>query len=456
MVVGSIARRGQSEKVNESVTDLDTDLSETYDARLSALGDWLATEPPMGDVAHAGRRLLLDTVACAIAGFRKVGLDRLSAAGGGYALLGADATLDPAEAAYAFALAACADEACEGLAFAHGRPGLHAVAGGIGAALRADADLDGLIDAVAAGFEFGGRMGGLFRARPGVHVDGTWGLVAATVAARRLYGGGGSALAAACQAALCQMPASLYLPVSQGADLRNSYSGHAAAAGMLVAASLATGMATPQGAVDAAAGFAFDRDDAAWLPPGRRLMLEGYLKPYPSVRHTHYGVEAAKLWRAARPDAAADAIQPVRLEIYPEAVVYCGNRAPTTPIMAQFSLSYTLAYSLIHGDLTPAAYEPAAFADPTLRALEARIEIAPVEALGAGGGRRARLAVGDGWRREVDGAPGDADAPLTDDQLAAKVRTFAAGRVDPDRTERLIDDLLGGPGDRPVRALLAP
>ena len=119
------------------------------------------------------------------------------------------------------------------------------VAAGVGAGLRVDASLRGLLDAIVAGFEFGGRMGGLFRARPGIHVDGTWGSVAAAVTARRLYGGDGADLAAATTAALCQMPASLYLPVAQGADLRNSYSGHAASAGLLIAASLATGMTTP-------------------------------------------------------------------------------------------------------------------------------------------------------------------------------------------------------------------
>ena len=432
--------------------------AEGYEARLAALGEWLASGPD-AESERAARRLLLDTIACAVAGFRKVDAAFLAAGAGGHVLIGADRPLGPSEAAYALAVAACADEACEGLAFAHGRPGLHAVAAGVGAAMRVDASLAALIDAVVAGFEAGGRLGALFRARPGVHVDGTWGLAAATVAASRLYGGDGPALAAAMAAALCQMPASLYLPVAQGADLRNSYSGHAAAAGLLIAASLAGGMAAPTGAVEAAAGYAFERDDAAWVGPGRRLILEGYLKPYPSVRHTHYGIEAARRWRRERPAAAIDAIRRATLEIYPEAVVYCGNRAPKTAIMAQFSLSYTLAYSLAHGDLTPAAYEAEALGDPGLQTLEARIETRPVEALGASGARRARLTVEEAgarpWGIEVDQAPGDAVAPFSDAALADKVRAFCAGRIAPGRTERLIDEVLAGSGDIAVRALLA-
>ncbi len=431
---------------------------ESYDAKLNSIGAWLDRETVGGDVGHAARRLLLDTLACAVAGFRKVDLTFLGAGDGGHALPGADARLGPSEAAYALAVAACADEACEGLAFAHGRPGLHAVAAGVGAALRAGTNLDVLLASIVAGFEFGGRTGAMFRARPGIHVDGTWGLVAATVAARRAFGGEGAALADAASAALCQMPASLYLPVSQGADLRNSYSGHAASAGILIAASLATGMATPAGAVEAAAGYAFDRDDGAWVGPGRKLILEGYLKPYPAVRHTHYGIEAARAWRRAHPDVPAAGIGPVTLRIYPEATVYCGNRAPTTPIMAQFSLSYTLAYSLVHGDLTPAAYEAAALANEGLRGLEASIRIEAVEALGAGGARQAELAVGSdaaAWSMTVDSAPGDAGRPLSDRELADKARAFCQDRLTDARVERLIADVLEGPGAMSVADLLA-
>lgn len=428
-----------------------------FDAALRELADWLAETTIDGPTERAARRLLLDTVACAVAGFRKTPSGLLQADLGGHRLLGADGPVGPAEAAYAFAVAACADEACEGLAFAHGRPGLHAVSAGVGAALKQNASLEALLGAIVAGFEVGGRMGALFRAKPGIHVDGAWGLIAAAVAARRVYGGDGAALAAAASAALCQMPAGLYLPVSQGADLRNSYSGHAAAAGMLLAASVASGMTTPTGAIEAAGGYGFRLEPDAWLGPGRWLIQEGYLKAYPSVRHTHYGVEAAKAWKREHPDIEPDAITAVRLEIYPEAVTYCGNRAPTTPIMAQFSLSYTLAHALIHGDLTPDAYEAEALSAPSATRLEALMEIKADETLGREGAREARLAIiadTNEWSLRVDKAPGDAQTPMTDEQLTAKVRSFCRGRIPDDRAERLIDDILSGSPNLSARQIL--
>jgi len=429
-----------------------------YDARLRELGSWIDQTPLDAAANHVARRLLLDTLACTVAGLRKVDLQYLCSSDSRPSFLGTNSTLGPTEAAYVVALAACADEACEGLAFAHGRPGLHAVAAAIGAALRTDAILDALLDAISASFEFGGRMGGLFRAKPGIHVDGTWGLVAATVAARRLFNNpDGEALASAASAALCQMATSLYLPVSQGADVRNSYSGHAASAGVLLAASLATGMTVPANAVENAGGFALNRDDTAWLEPGRRLLLEGYLKPYPSVRHTHYGVEAARSWWQAHQPELPGAISAVTLEIYPEAVTYCGNRAPVSAIMAQFSLSYTLAYTLARGDLTPAAYEDRVLQRSDIAALERLIQIKPIDAFGENGQRKARLTIksdGSEWSQEIEQVPDDTAQPLTDDALTAKTRTYCLDRLGAVRTEKLILDILSGPGDQPVRTLL--
>ncbi len=156
-----------------SPTDQAADL---YDTRMRALGQWVEQTPLDTAADHAARRLLLDTLACAVAGLRKVDLQYLGQPSGQPGFLGTDTTLGPAEAAYVVALAACADEACEGLAFAHGRPGLHAVAAAIGAAMRTGATLASLLDAVSAGFEFGGRMGALFRAKPGTHetAPGGW------------------------------------------------------------------------------------------------------------------------------------------------------------------------------------------------------------------------------------------------------------------------------------------
>ncbi len=84
--------------------------------------------------------------------------------------------------------------------------------------------------------------------------------------------------------------------------------------------------------------------------------------------------------------------------------------------MAQFSLSYTLAYAFARGDLTPAAYEGDVLQGSAITALEQLIQIQPVAAFGENGQRRARL-----------------------------------GK---DRTARLIQDILHGPGDQPVHTLL--
>ena len=84
---------------------------------------------------------------------------------------------------------------------------------------------------------------------------------------------------------------------------------------------------------------------------------------------------------ASKPRCACAAIRRLRwsgfgaikLQIYPEAVQYCGIRAPRTAIQAQFSLSYAIAAALTLGDLGPEAYRDVG--DATLTRLEQSVVI---------------------------------------------------------------------------------
>src|SRR5687768_1348577 len=87
----------------------------------------IAAEPK---VLERARLLLLDTIACAVVGFAEPEpqeLARTLAVSGMTGRWPGAPGLDMVPAAFAAAVAACWHEACEGLARAHGRPGLHAV-----------------------------------------------------------------------------------------------------------------------------------------------------------------------------------------------------------------------------------------------------------------------------------------------------------------------------------------
>lgn len=420
---------------------------------------WDSSSTENDDVAARTRELLLDTVGCAISStaepqvaalFRQAEL----ADPGLIRFPGSPNRLSHAGFCAAFAAAACWQEACEGLAAAHGRPGLHAIPAVLATGLARGLPLGAVLDAVVAGYEVGGRMGILCRIRPGMHVDGTWGSFAAAAAACRLAGSSAETAMAALNHVACHMPFSLYWPIAAGSTARNSYPGHGAAHGAAAAVASMAGLGGPLGSIAEMLRLALatDLDCLPETPgPGRWLLPEGYLKPYPAVRHVHYGVAAAEAWHATGHAHPGD-ITAIRLRTYPEAITYCGNRNPTTAIQAQFSLSYGAARTLAVGRLDPIAYSAASLEDPLVRRLEALVELQADPAAAHRRGCTMQVTAGDNlWITTVDRVPGDPGTPMTRAQVREKFLAYA-GPVIGDRhanaiATRLLDGELSAPLD---------
>ena len=422
---------------------------------------WAWDGPPPGSpAATQARLLLLDSLGCALAGLLhdkpRAMAAALAPAFPGPLRLPFCPPLGPAGAAAVLAAAMPWDEANEGLARAHGRPGL-AVAPLALAALLQGATLDEALAAFALGYEVAGRAGEAWRLRPGMHVDGSWHALCAAAAAARLAGGDREAAARAVRVAACQVPFSLYAPIKAGMDGRNSYPAHAVLLGQLAAGSALAGMDAPAG------GFLEARELALGLtepppcaPVGEWLLAQAYIKPFAGVRHAHYAAAAALELRQQIPPG----VEPERLVLhtYAEALRYAGNRAPGSAITAQFSLSWAVAAALAQGDLAPAAYADAALADPALRRLEQRVELLEEPEWTAAGRRAATLSaiLPDGRRLSgtASSVAGDAERPMTPGAVANKLRRFLAPGYPPGVAEALMD-LLHAAGDaRPGAALL--
>ncbi len=417
-----------------------------------ALDDWLvrvcASAPSINAIERA-RLLLLDTVGCAIAGLQAPSVAALVAH---WAALDTGTFMLPvpgnqSETAWALrpprvslstaasllATAACWDEACEGLASAHGRPGVPVVAGVLALGVARGHSMDQVLRALVVGYEVGGCMGAWLRIRAGMHVDAGWPALGAAAAAAILLDGSAKSVRDAIEITAAQLPFGLYLPVTQGADARNTYLGHAAQLGIQSAMAAAAGVVAPRGALQAHAWLALgiehpmlERSCKPWL------IEQGYLKAWPAVRHVHYAVAAALEMRRQLGGESNQrdwllSLFRIRLLIYPEAITYCANRAPDTPIQAQFSLSFGVAAALCLGRLEPDVYREPAFFDPTLRRLEALIEIAPDTV--AGGGRHADLRIE--WTdqpprsQRVRAVPGDIECPLGAHETRAKFVRYA-------------------------------
>ena len=339
---------------------------------------------PLLAALNAARWLWHDSVCCASSGFQSPEVRALWAqhreyAPGDFSVPGLAGGLNVSAAAFVNAVAICRDEACEGLAIAHGRPGVAIIA-----AL-----------AYLQGFEQ-------------------------------------SKIVDALEICASQLPASLYLPVSQGSLSRNTYLGRSAWLGLMATISAAAGIGAPQGAAQSYAQMILQRQDPAAIAIHPTWLIEqSYWKPYACVRHVQYGASAALTLRQQIADP--DSIDAIRLHVYPEAIAYCGNRAPRQLISAQFSLSHGIAAMLRFGALGPYQYRDEALADPVVQRLEAMVQLIarpvtehPPGPLARGADLEIRCD-GQWLRASVQGIDGDPGQPASVAQRVEKFMKYCNG-----------------------------
>jgi 2-methylcitrate dehydratase PrpD len=439
--------------------------------RLAGIGEFLrhftavtASSTPLPTAVSAKTRLmLLDTVACMLAARNApevLGLEsHLSRLDAGSFQFPGGKPLSNLGAAAVAAMSATWDEACEGLALAHGRPGVPVMAALLPQAVSTDAELGTLLRSIVAGYEVGARAGAWLRIQSGMHVDANWPSLGVASAMSDLLGLPLAARLGALNIAACQLPTSLYLPVASGANARNTYLPHSAWLGVLAASAAAAGVSAPG---DALPHYA-EKFSAAGEEPSfaadRFLILDAYLKPHAAVRHVHFGAEAARLLRERLPGGAASgtaAITAIRLAVYREAITYCGNRAPRQPIQAQFSLSFGIAAALVHGGIEAGVYREESFHSPELRRLEALVQIEADEALTAAGARGATLvidAAGQQLEQTVGAIKGDPERPMTEEEVSEKFLRYASCCVETGSARRFAEAVLNGPSDLGMRRL---
>ena len=351
--------------------------------------------------------------------------------------------LSPAGIAALGAAAACWDEGCEGNSAAHGRPGFPVVATLLALAQNRHATVAELLLALVTGYEIGARAGELWRIPPGWHVDGGWHSLAVAAGVARMVSGPGS-IQPAIEAAACQIPASLYLPIAVGSVVRNTYPSHAVLLGIMAASAASAGFDMPSGVLEEGRKLILRASSQiAPTPAGQWTVLEGYLKLFVGVRHTHYGVEAALRLRK-NPAFSLEKISAIKLQVYGEAVQYCGNRAPRTVIQAQFSLSYSIAAALVLGELGPDAYDDVA--NPAIARLEKLVVIVvdPERVR-----RGANLTIDFGKIQLVESAEnivGDPARPITKDDVIRKFHRYVEPNLGRNRAQALVDFFIDGDG----------
>jgi 2-methylcitrate dehydratase PrpD len=295
-------------------------------------------------------------------------------------------------------------------------------------------------DAFLLGAEAACRIGmvlGRAHYQRGFHQTATAGAFGAAVAAGRLYG-----------LDPAQMRQAVSLVSTRASGLKSQFgtmgkpfnAGIAAANGVEAAAlakrgfiSCDDGIGGPQGFVDTHSD-APDHDGPWENPPPRRFVFEDIkYKLHACCHGTHAMIEALLAARRRQALFAADVAR-IGVRTHSRWLRVCDLKQPRTGLEAKFSYGLLAAMVLSGIDTaSDATYTDALCADPDLRALAGRVEVAGDDAL-TDMQCHVRIAFADG--RHVDSAH-DLAAAMPDDDLASGLRNKARGLLGEELASRL-------------------
>ncbi|RAH99385.1 hypothetical protein DLJ53_22930 [Acuticoccus sediminis] len=405
-----------------------------------AFSGFSADSMPASSRAHAAR-VYADTIACMVGGLCDAEVARFARRFSGH---GVTEPLTGLKAAYGnlaliLGFAAAALELDDGHYETGSHPAAHAAAGALAVAAQLKSDDKARFEAFLVGYEVGARVGLGTTLRPDAHGHGTWGAIGAAAAAAHLTGREPEDFAAILDiAGGLGLGTSVTAPM-KGGTIRSAWVGVAARNGLLALDLHDAGVTGEPGGIEAVfgkvLGSAFDADAAAAGLGETFLIDTNFMKLDASCRETQGALAA---FRAAWPAGhAASEIAWIEIATFDPAA-NLSEREPVNVMAGRFSIPATVALAAGAKPITAANYE-AAVQSPMMREVMRRIEVVedpdatdalPVRRCTA----RVHLIDGTEYEATVDGAPGDADQPLSPADLRAKFDAlFAeAGRGDAD------------------------
>ena len=319
---------------------------------------------------------------------------------------------------------------------AHVMPAVFALAEELGGKSWAD-----VTTALTVGYEVYNRLSAM--AQPGLvhrgfHSTGTAGAAACGAACARLLGLNAEQTYAAVGIAAIQA-SGLFIVAESGQACKPLNPANAARTGILSAKLAAAGVEGPELPLESKNGWFHAMTDAVHYEMLDGLgetftVCESYLKPYPSCRHTHCGIEAAA-WvgeELRRRGLSTEAAERVEIRIYPNAIRVVGDIAlPKNPEEAKFSLRFGVAAALTTGGYTLDDLERAPTGEEKrLTGITALIPDEAMENIPAGI-RGARLSVlladGTSVEKTVLLPKGDAANPFTWEDMRQKAEACMKG-----------------------------
>lgn len=268
----------------------------------------------------------------------------------------------------------------EGNTYAKGHPGIQVVPAALAVAQEQGLPGDALLMAVALGYEVSSRINRAARIREIIHPHGTFGVIGAAVAVGRLLGFEPRQMLTLLNVAASMPMASSYRTLSDGATVRNIYTGHSGYMGQIAARLVESGFSGERDGVATTfgeiLGEQFDRNTVlAGL--GREWMVaDGYFKLHPTARSIQSAIDALEDLMTRLPSGGIVPAHITRITV--NTYRLAASKAQQVVINsfgAKFSIPFAVATIIYHGRSGLESFSEAAVANPVIRELALRVEV---------------------------------------------------------------------------------
>jgi 2-methylcitrate dehydratase PrpD len=426
-----------------------------HEAALGAFVADLSLEDIPDEIRERATLVVADTLGAVLGGASDEAVAALTAewglatnGGGTASVFGTPGTRTTRErAAFLNATAGTVLELDEGHRFAGGHPAIHVLP-----ALWADGEGsfrsgERFLVAFVAGYEAAVRVArAVGPLTEGYHPHGVWGAVGAAAGTARLRGDDAATTTAALRIAANYAQHTRFAAATEGATVRNAYTGMANLGGLVAADQAAAGFSGVRGGVcrhlEPAAGDGVDPTALSAALGDRWELGHGYFKRHAACRYTHPVLDAVSALQAAH-GFGRNEVESVRVETYPAAAAL-DTTDPENPLQAKFSVPFAVATTVVTGTTGKEAFGADALTHEAL-ALAERVVVETDDELAARvpdeRGARVTVSLTDGEQvaHEVRAARGGEHDPFTEAELHEKFDALVVPVVGEERAARLWD-----------------
>ena len=328
-------------------------------------------------------------------------------------------------------------------------PGVYVWSAALAAWENSGANVEDVLRAVVFGYDVCLRMGLMATDKVrelGLHGPGLVGGLGAAATAGLLYGLNIEQLHNALALTASLLPVCPFVSFLEGADAKDFYGGWGAYLGMIAVEGAKKGLTGPAHILDGPKSLnaIFAGQKGTDVKPGEHFFINDTSFKEFSACHSVHPAMTVILDLQAKHSIDPQQIAEITVATYPYSYeLDQGVGAELNPSSARLSLSYTVAYALIEGRLSPDAFTPEKLRDDRYLALRNRVIVKKYDAYGTGpfGIRGSivtiRMRDGSVIRGETD-APRWKDAP-SDAALVEKYRTLTADAITKEEQQFVVD-----------------